>query len=480
MELKIAVKELAYFVCQSGDLTTEFFSNRDLEIGSKAHHYLQSKYKEGSQSEVYIKRSFSYLNRDILLHGFIDGVLNENDNIIIEEIKSTTKELDEISVDDRQEYIAQLKIYGYLYALEHNINPIKLRLTFISIVDYQVKSFDFVIDIEELEAFVFDVLEKYMEWVFLQEKANALKEETIQTVKFPFEVMRQGQRDMMRACYQAMKQEEILYIVAPTGIGKTMAALFSTLKTLEHNDKMFYLTAKGSGKNAPINAVKLLAEKGLKIKVINLIAKKKICNAKHKNCNPDDCPFAIGFFDRLLPATLDVFKNHDIFDEDIITEVANNFRICAFEFSLHLSYYCDIVIADYNYVFDPNAQLIRYFKDDTYHPKVLVDEAHNLISRSKEMYSAMISENDIRTLRRVLNGFKPSIRSDCNHAIEKISSDKEFLAEKAIYVNVFNDNDLVVLIKTLIAKCDSLFLENPKIPHKDDALDIYFKLLDFA
>ncbi|MDE7101127.1 MAG: hypothetical protein K2O05_04645, partial [Anaeroplasmataceae bacterium] len=251
-------------------------------------------------------------------------------------------------------------------------------------------------------------------------------------------------------------------------------------KTLEKNDKLFYLTAKGSGKNAPINAIRILEEKGLKIKTINLIAKKKICNSKFKNCKPEECPYAIGFFDRIKDALLEIFRHHDIYDEEIISEVANKHRICAFEFSLELSYYCDIVIADYNYVFDPRAQLIRYFEDDTYHPKVLVDEAHNLISRSKDMYSASINEEDIRILRRTLNEYKPSIRNDCNKAIERIASYKEYLANQTIYVDTSNDLDLVVVLKHILVKCDEIFANNKKIPHKDDALDAYLKILDYT
>ena len=131
----------------------------------------------------------------------------------------------------------------------------------------------------------------------------------------------------------------------------------------------------------------------MRIKTINITAKNKICNSKFKNCKPEDCPFAIGYFDRIREAIEYIFQNWDTFDEQIISTVANKFRICAFEFSLDLSYYCDVILADYNYVFDPRVRLIRYFENSTYQPKVLVDEAHNLISRSKEMYSAVLTED---------------------------------------------------------------------------------------
>ncbi|MDE6408156.1 MAG: ATP-dependent DNA helicase [Anaeroplasmataceae bacterium] len=478
MEIKIAIKELAHFICQSGNLTSEYFSSRDLEEGTKLHKYLQMKYNEKSQSEVYIKKEITYHNRSLILHGFIDGVLDIDDEIIIEEIKSTKLDFEEL--EPKEEHLAQLKIYTYLYALEHEMPSIHARLTYVSVVDYKVKEYDYILSLEELEDFFFDILEQYMEWVELNEEAQKNKEETIKTIKFPFDQMRPGQRDMMRACYQTMKNKDILYAIAPTGIGKTMATMFSTLKALEGKDKLFYCTAKGSGKNAPLAAIKLLEKKGLKIKTINLTAKNKICNAKFKTCKPDECPFAVGYFDRIRNATEYIFKNWNTYDEDIISVVANKFKICAFEFSLDLSYYCDIVLADYNYVFDPRVRLIRYFESDTYHPKVLVDEAHNLISRSKDMYSATICEEDIRILRKLLTGYKPLVRSDCNKLIEHMNSYREYLVEETIYVNTTLDSDLVAMIKALISKCDSLFLENKKIQNKDEVLEIYFKLLDFS
>lgn len=260
--IKLGIKDLANFICQTGDLTSEFFSNKDLEAGTKVHKLIQSKYNEDSQAEVYIKKEINYQGKDILLHGFIDGVLLINDELIIEEIKSTTLEIEEFNPETKLEYLAQLKIYGYLYALEHNMDMIHLRLTYVSIVDYSQDSVDYILSIDELEEFTFDILEQYMYWLNLQEEANKQKNETIQSIKFPFKTMRKGQRDMMKACFKTMNDKDITYVVAPTGIGKTMATMFSSLKTLKENDKLFYLTAKGSGKKAPLQAIRLLANLG--------------------------------------------------------------------------------------------------------------------------------------------------------------------------------------------------------------------------
>ena len=239
MNKTIAVKELAYFVCQSGNLTTEFFSNHDLEAGKRAHEHLQSKYNDKSKKEYYIKSEVTYKNQEYLLHGFIDGVLNINDKIIIEEIKSTLIDLEEITLNYHVEHLAQLKIYGYLYAINNGLETVNLRLTYISAVDYTTKSFDINIETSELEVFVFSIFEEYVSWLELLEESVINKEKSIRDITFPFEQKREGQHRLMKAVYKTLQDEDILYAIAPTGIGKTMATLFASLKTLRDKDKLF-------------------------------------------------------------------------------------------------------------------------------------------------------------------------------------------------------------------------------------------------
>lgn len=476
---KIAIKELAYFICASGNLTNEYFSNKDLMAGSRAHDYLQSKYNSESKAEVYIKEQINYMGEEYLIHGFIDGLLNINGEIIIEEIKSTNEELELISSDYHKEHLAQLKLYAYLYSIQNNMELMHIRLTYISNIDFETKCFDSLIKQEELEDFFFKVLEEYLSFLKMMDNAVELRKKTIDEIEFPFKDLRPGQKELMKSVYETLTTNDILYAIAPTGIGKTMATMFSGLKSLKKNDKLFYLTAKGSGKNAPLDAIKLLSKKGLKVKTIDITAKGKICNKGNKTCNPEDCPFALGYFDRLKAATFEIFEEYDIYDMETILKVANKHKICAFEFSLYLSYYCDIIIADYNYGFDPHAHLIRYFDDDTYTPKVLVDEAHNLIQRSKEMYSSMISSSDLRVLRKILNGLKPSIRSECNKAIEALEKYMDTLTENALICQNTMDLDFNVFLRNLSQKCDEVFHENKKINDKDEAMEIYYKILNF-
>lgn len=482
MSKMIGVRELSYFIHQSGDLKEEFFSNREVNIGTQIHQYIQSQFTAKDKKEYYIKQEISFNNQLYTLHGYIDGVLNyKSSNPMLLEIKSTTEELDLITIDYHREHMAQLKIYGYLYCLLNNLSSIKLRLMYVSVVNYENKCFDSILSIEELEEFFFNALEEYLKFLSILDLSNKKREETLKTIKFPFPKERKGQRELMASVYRALRDGEILYAIAPTGIGKTMATLFSALKALNHNDKLFYLTAKGSGKNAPIDALKILERDGLMLKAIDIVAKKKICNKRALHCNPDECVFARGYFDRLKTATIDILENNNIISEDVLKTYSQKHKICAFEYSLYLSYYCDVIIADYNYVFDPVAHLIRYFsnEDSIYNAKVLIDEAHNMIDRSKEMFSSEIEEEDIRTLRQTLTGLKPSIRKEANNVLEEISKYLDLLNEEQLYVDTKPDYELNSKLRELLIKCDSVLEDNKKFDNKDLVLDIYYKILDF-
>lgn len=476
----IGVKEIAYFVHASGDLTVEFSSNKSNQEGKEAHAYLQSKFDEFSVKELYVKQEVCINGQSILINGFIDGVHHKEKYDVIEEIKSTNLELDQVGFDYHLEYLAQLKLYGYLYGLDKKLNEVHLRLTFISTITYETKSFDTVISFDELEEFFFDTVTTYLNFFNQVEQCQENKIKTIADIKFPFKTMRQGQRDLMAACFQTMKRNDILYSIAPTGVGKTMATLFSSLKTItSKEDKLFYTTAKGMGKKVAVNAVNILQFQGLKMKSIVLTAKSKCCQAKQKNCNPEVCPFAKGFFSRLKDAIMDIFNYDGIYDYETINEYANKHKICAFEFSLELSNFCDLIIADYNYVFDPRAHLIRYFDDTAYKPKVLVDEAHNLIDRSKEMYSAKIDTEILRKLRKRVTGQKPTVRKEINKAIEILESYESKLSQTFTYYQDEIDNSLTEVLYAITRKCDQIFADNKEFEHRDEALEAYFEVYDF-
>lgn len=480
MEYKVSVTDFAKFLYNSGDLTNEFFVNSRSIEGQIAHSFLQDNYNSSSEKEVKLFIKANSGDDNIIVSGIMDGLLRIDNEIIIEEIKSTKLDLDEITIDYHREYSAQLKTYGYIYMTNTGLRTVKLRLTYININDRETKSIYIKEDYDQLEDFFFKNIEKYASWLKSLQEASMNKINSIKDMDFPFPNMRAGQRDLMAATYHTMSHNEVLYAIAPTGIGKTMATLFSSLKTLrQDNDKLFYCTAKGMQKDIAVKSIKILEDRGLQLKTIVLTAKSKMCINDKQTCNAKHCKYAAGYFSKLTKAIKDIFSNTNVFDKKTLTEFAIKHEICPFEFSLDLSYYCDLIIADYNYVFDPRAHLIRYFEDDTYRPKVLIDEAHNLIDRSREMYSSYISTDTLKKLRGLLRNKEPKVSTYIGKAIKRIESYEELINESMLYYSKTLDEELVDLISIIIKKCDQIFSDNVEFTGREDAVDKYFELYDF-
>ena len=480
MEKVIAVKELAQFLYSSGDLTNEFFSNKSNLDGKHAHTYLQNKYNDESKKEYYIKHEFTYKDDKFIIHGFIDGVLLENNKLILEEIKSTQNQLKNITLEYHKEYLAQLLIYAYLYANINSLDKINIRLTYIHIPEYQTKSFDLLKTYSELETFFYDSIERYSSWLHLVDSSEEEALLTLKNIKFPFDSKRPGQFELMKATYYTLSHNNILYAIAPTGIGKTMATLFPSLKTIKkRSDKLFYLTAKTMGKTVVKDSVRLLESKGLKLKSIVLSSKAKSCLTEARICKPEKCIYAKGYFDRLRLAIEDIYKNETLFDEDIIKKYAIKHNICPFEFSLDLSEFCDLIICDYNYVFDPKAHLIRYFEDDTYKSYILCDEAHNLVDRSREMYSSMLSNKDVNKLIDILVQFDKTLFRKRTILTDILKEYDEIMSENLYYYSHFLDEKLLSVLNQIETISFNLLTDYEEFSERDDALEFYFNLKDF-
>ena len=330
-----AVKEIATFLYSTGDLTNEFFQNHSQIDGKKAHLHLQRLYNDDSQKEYYIKYTFNYKNDEITVHGFIDGVLKENGNTILEEIKSTREELKKIDLDYHQEHLSQLKLYAYLYGLINNMSIVPVRLTYISVDDYKTKKFNFILTIDELKDFFYKSIDDYTRWHQTLSEASTVKLDTLKDITFPFANKRQGQSELMKATYLTMKANSILYAIAPTGIGKTMATIFSTLKSMtKPNEKLFYLTAKTIGREVAIDSFRMLQNEGLKLHAIVISSKAKSCASKMQHCDPEKCSFAKGYFSRLRQAIEDIYTNEILYNQETIMKYALKYNICPFEMPL--------------------------------------------------------------------------------------------------------------------------------------------------
>jgi DNA excision repair protein ERCC-2 len=479
-QFRIGIRDIVSFLYASGDLSSETFQNVSALEGTKAHQYVQDHYLSDDSSEVSISYIYEIDDIMLFLNGRIDGIIKRDNSYLIDEIKSTRQN---IYADDFQyniEHLAQLKFYAYMYLKNTNIDFIEGQITYIQISDYKTRQFKFDFYLRDLEQFIKVSIDEYVQWLYILENHQKEKLETIKTLDFPFKSYRRGQREMMAAVYQTVKDQDILYAIAPTGIGKTMASLFSSIKALDNDrQKIFYATAKTQGKMIAIDAIKLLEEKGLHIKILEITAKDTTCFLEKRNCDPNVCPFAKGFFDRLKDATIDIFLNESILDRLTIELYAKKHEICPFEYSLYVSYFVDIIICDYNYVFDPRVHLVRYFDESNYQPILLIDEAHNMISRSRDMYSAQIIKSDLIKLRRLTNKIKPSIKNPIKKVLDAMTIYEERLAYAYFLSDKDVDDTVYDTVRNLLTKIENTLKENPKTQQKSQILDIYFQFLAF-
>lgn len=482
MKIRVSVKDIVELVYGSGDLISESALYERADEGTRIHVLHQSKYQSTDKAECYIDYQEVTDEYELEIIGRIDGVLQRGDDIIIEEIKSTTKDLETLDEKTTPAHLAQAKFYAYFYALKEKKEKIQVRLTYIHIdilkgkTSNVTKCLDFDCTLEELKSFFDDTLKIYLDWLRIIEHHENERNKSIKGLDFPFESYRAGQREFMSAVYKTILKNEILYAIAPTGVGKTIATIFSALKAINASDqKIFYLTAKNSGKKIAKDTVSLLISKGLIVKAIEITSKDHICVMDERNC--EECPLAKGFFDRVFEAIKDIYQNNSLFTKELILEYAEAHQVCPFEFSLELSYYADIVICDYNYAFCPLTHLTRYFDDNAkYLPILLCDEAHNLVARSKDMYSAKISKINILHLAKLLreNGVSfPRIMSNILNQFEEFIENLGNSDYQVIDFNVaFVEN-----LNKIFKKVDEFLKEEKKVLHRSEIVKIQLELL---
>lgn len=468
MKIKASVRKVVEFIHSGGDLTSEFRQNNDMLEGTKAHQFLQNKYTENDLKEVTVRYAFSYKDHEVELQGRVDGLLDNGK--IIEEIKSTTSDLAQLTDKSRPQHLAQAKYYAYFYMLEKDLKQIQVYLTYIHIPSYEKKIIKKKFNFTQLEKYFNKSIEKYLDWHIALIDQNTYFMNHIDDLSFPYE-FRKNQRKLMGAVYQTMKAEDILYAIAPTGTGKTIATLFSTLKTYKENDKIMYLTAKNSLKKMALDTVTLLNEQDLKCKSIEITSKDSICFLTERDCDPEVCKYAKGFFNRLRDAVTDAFFNNDVFTKEVVEEYAMKHKICPFEFSLMLSYYMNVVICDYNYAFCPKTHLKRYFDIPEYNIRLLVDEAHNLVSRGKSMYSADLIAEDLVKLKKELALNTKKFNRPINKLLNHFEDD---------LIQTELSDDLIADFYDLFSKLSKYIIENPDVPNKKMIVDGYFMLNDFS
>lgn len=392
---KIGVREIVEFVLQSGDLNSSLNSYNSAKNGSRIHRKIQKKYSSDYQSEYFLKYETKINNKDYLLNGRADGFLFDNNQVLIEEIKTSDLEFNEIPENKLNLYWGQLKTYAAIVFKKHpDTTSINLKLTYVRTPEEEITEKIETFKRDEAALFLDELLAEYAQWLALKDHMLLERNQSVEKLQFPFPNYRPGQYDFAKMVYKTVVSKKHLFAEAPTGTGKTISTLFPTIKAFSDNciQKIFYLTAKQSTRIVAEQAISLLQNNGLRLRSITLTAKEKITFPNEIDLAPDQNPYMIGYYDRLKPALKDILENNYQITKSVIEKYAQKYKIDPFEFSLDISLFCDVIIGDYNYLFDPIVHLQRFFEVENEDYFFLIDEAHNLVDRSRDMYSTELND----------------------------------------------------------------------------------------
>jgi DNA excision repair protein ERCC-2 len=399
--LRVSVRGLVERFLRSGDLDLEGYGLAPPLEAIRAHQKLQASRPEGYQKEVPVSRRFEKDGLVLEVHGRIDGVLELDQACVVEEIKTTRGDPEEASRRDEPTHWGQLRVYAFLHAVERDLENVGARLTYYQLETGRTVEVDRLFRIEELREFTEGLVFRYLAWTARLLAFRSRRDSSLASAAFPFPSYRRGQREMAVAVYRAIRDGGALLLEAPTGIGKTAAALFPAVKALasESTERVFYLTARTTGRALAERSLDEMRRQGVEVRSSTLTAKEKICFNPEKACNGEECDYARGFYDRIERALDEALESTKL-DRETIETIARKHRVCPFELSLEIASFSDVVIGDYNYVFDPRVSLRGILEEGAGESTVLVDEAHNLVDRAREMFSAEIVRSRFEEIGR--------------------------------------------------------------------------------
>jgi len=470
----LSVRELVAYLPQGGDLSGAFFSSGRSVAGIHAHQILQKSRPEHYKPEVPVAHTVEIENYVIEIGGRIDGIFHFSDHDMLEEIKSTSRDLASFENSQNPGHWAQLKIYAYIYAAPKKLAQVETCLTYVQLGSNQTREIRKSFEFEALSAY-FDALVLHFtthtdDRIRWREKRNR----SINAAVFPYPGYRKGQRHMAVQVFQAVKESRQLLVQAPTGIGKTLAAVFPAIKAVGEGliERVFYLAARSTGKQVAEETIAALQRRGLRFKCLSLTAKEKICFNPGAACNGEECEFARGYYDRIDTA-LAYGLGNDLLNRHHIETIAWQHRVCPFELSLDMSLHADCIVCDYNYAFDPHAYLRRFFQIVEEDYLFLVDEAHNLVDRSRNMFSADISRQLFTDGKKALKDELPKLQ--------------RFLIEIESWMVTFRDSQegkflsttelpevLISLLRQLAAESEAWLSLNIKAFYREAVLDLFF------
>ncbi len=450
-KIRISVRNLVEFLLRDGDIDNRRKGKKDLDAmaaGAKIHRKIQGRMGIGYKAEVALKADFEMEDIVISLEGRADGIFEKDGILNVDEIKGVYWDIEKLE-EPVPVHRAQALCYAYMALLSREkeadgpegeekagkeARRAGIQLTYCHLETEEIRRFQEVLDFAEIEGYVRHLLEEYANWGRYQYHHRQMRNVSIRGLDFPFPY-RQGQRELAVSTYRAIQRGKPLFIQAPTGIGKTMSVLFPAVKAVGEGlgDKVFYLTAKTITRTVAEEAMEILRENGLRASSITLTAKEKLCplvsEGGKAECNPESCPYARGHYDRVNEAVFDYIHQKETAGRENILAWSERYQVCPHEFSLDLSVWLDVIICDYNYVFDPNVQLKRYFGEGMGGDYLfLVDEAHNLVERAREMYSASLYKESFLAVRNLVKPHSTRLErklSRCNKLLLEMKRESD-------------------------------------------------------
>lgn len=485
---QVSVRQMVEFIYQCGDLDLRFRGTGKMTDGIKIHQKIQKSQGKDYQSEVslsecVILQMANGESVELQVSGRADGILTTDEGVTVDEIKGTSFPLEAIDETTFPIHWAQAKIYGAIYAKAHQLKEMTIQITYADFEDKEVKRLQKQFTLEELRTFFYDTVERYKKWVYF--KATWLKERNASCVElsFPFKTYREGQRAIAIGVYNAIRDGEVQFIQAATGTGKTLSTLFPAIKSLGESliDRIFYLSAKATAKIVAEEAIERLRkhDANLKLKVLTLTAKEKLCLNDEMRCNPEKCPFAKGHYDRNLNAMWDILNQEDVYNQACIVDYAQKHQVCPYEFSLDIALFSDVIICDYNYAFDPRVYLRRFFDVVQEEYAFLVDEAHNLVDRARNMYSATLEKRKFTELAKKIPEKDKALKTIINGMNRVLVESRRKCDEEGIYVNENSDETIYEGMKRRIVKYEKWLTQAVQSPVHDEALDLYFDWMSY-
>ena len=484
---RISVRDLVEFLLRSGDLDRRQSSGRRdaqaMQAGSRIHRKLQKQMGSGYQAEVTLKYQILLEDIPVSVEGRADGIWtdkrSEEPLIVIDEIKGTYRDLSRMEVPV-EVHLAQAKCYAYIYGQQHGQMRMGVRMIYADLETEELRYFEETYAMEELSGWFRDLMAEYGKWVSFESLWQERRAESLKKLIFPFDY-REGQKDLAVSVYRTIARKKRLFIQAPTGVGKTLSVLFPALKAMGEGlaSRIFYLTARTITRTVAVDALDLLRQQGMELKTVVLTAKEKLCVCEKPECDPDHCPRAKGHFDRINQAVYELWTTGpDACTREVILESAERYKVCPFELSLDLAVWVDTLICDYNYVFDPNVSLKRFFADGVREDYLfLIDEAHNLVERGREMYSASLEKEAFLQMKKLLRGKREGLTKaldGCNRYLLTLKRECESGFQVLPQVGGFE-----LQLQRLSAELDK-YLEQP-VPEeiREQVMEFYFSVWNF-